>query len=589
MSLPDIHRSVLDNLSDGVLAVGPGGRIEMLNPAAERILGLEPGEAQGRGFAELLIAHEGFDDLTQLVIDATLERSGAERRVVEVQRDGVDRSLSVATSYLRMPRRDGTTKAVAVIAVFSDISELRELRDNELRMAKAAQAQHARLQDAYREIEERNAALAAALRKVRVVQGLGFVLVVALFLGVGLWSWRPADLFERVGLAGSGAQATAGPAGEPDRLTVAPRPVSTRMTLKGRLAPWRTVEVRSAVAGTVAAVRYAVGDAVTEGQVLLELDLSKLADRYQRERLRHAKERKQFEKLSAWEDSPDMLRARRSFAKSTLGMESQRNRMKKTTLLFERGLIAAVEYEDAVREDRSQQLDFEAAREEFEEVRARVGEEEVAAARSAMESALAELRALEEALEGDRVLAPLSGVVLAPARAGKEPVAGASVREGEVLLTIGDFSRLAALTQVDEADVGTLEVGQQVTVTGNAFRGLRLNGAVTHVAAEADLKARGIPKFDATVTLDPLGPGEAARIRSGMSAQLSIVTYSNPKALLVPIDAVASRGGTHRLRVLDPATGEVQEREVEIGPTTRNSVEIRAGLDAGETILLPQG
>ena len=211
MSLPDIHRSVLDNLSDGVLAVGPGGRIEMLNPAAERILGLEPGEAQGRGFAELLIAHEGFDDFTQLVIDATLERSGGERRVVEVQRDGVARSLSVATSYLRMPRRDGASKAVAVIAVFSDISELRELRDNELRMAKAAQAQHARLQDAYREIEERNAALAAALRKVRVVQGLGFVLVVALFLGVGLWSWRPADLFERVGLAGSGAQATAAP------------------------------------------------------------------------------------------------------------------------------------------------------------------------------------------------------------------------------------------------------------------------------------------------------------------------------------------------------------------------------------------
>ena len=52
-----------------------------------------------------------------------------------------------------------------MIAVFSDITELRE---TELRMAKAVEEQHRRLQDAYREIETRNEALAAALRKVRV-------------------------------------------------------------------------------------------------------------------------------------------------------------------------------------------------------------------------------------------------------------------------------------------------------------------------------------------------------------------------------------------------------------------------------------
>ena len=45
MNAPDIHRDVLDNLLDGVLVVGSGGRIETLNPAAERILGLEPDHA----------------------------------------------------------------------------------------------------------------------------------------------------------------------------------------------------------------------------------------------------------------------------------------------------------------------------------------------------------------------------------------------------------------------------------------------------------------------------------------------------------------------------------------------------------------
>ena len=108
-------------------------------------------------------------------------------------------------------------------------------------------------------------------------------------------------------------------------------------------------------------------------------------------------------------------------------------------------------------------------------------------------------------------------------------------------------------------------------------------------ASPASPASRGIPKFDVTITLDPVGPEEAAQLRTGMSARLRIVTYSNPKALLVPIDAVASHGGVHRLRVVDPATGEAEEREVEIGPTTQTSVEIRAGLEAGETILLSGG
>ena len=97
----------------------------------------------------------------------------------------------------------------------------------------------------------------------------------------------------------------------------------------------------------------------------------------------------------------------------------------------------------------------------------------------------------------------------------------------------------------------------------------------------------GVVVFDAA-TGDPLGPDEAARLRSGMSGQFRIVTYSNPKALLVPIDAVDSGGGRHFLQVVDPATGEAHERAVEIGPTTRNSVEIRAGLEPGETIVAPR-
>ena len=584
MTAPDIHREVLDNLEDGVLVVGLGGRIETLNPAAERILGLEAGEAEGRSFAELFIAREGFDDFTQLLIDATVAGAGAERRVVEVEVGGEARSLSVATSYLR---RGDAGEAVAAIAVFSDITELRELRETELRLAKEAEGQHRRLQDAYREIEDRNAALASALRKVRVVQGLGMVLAVGLFLGAGFWTTRSLDLFD-----GTAAEASAVPAGAGGRMTVQPRRVSDSISLKGVLAPWRVVALRSPVDGVVEAVRYRTGQEVVEGEPLLEMALARAKSGYAGARRLHAQALQRFRELENWENSKEMTGARRSFTKTRLEMEGQRTSINKSRFLFKEGLVSVSEHEDAERQFKGQEIDFEAAQEEFAAVRAGGSEEALEDARLELESARAELQAAEEALRHDKLRAPISGVVLAPALRGQETTAGTQVTVGRALLRIGDFSRMAADVQVDEADVVKLRAGQKVTVTGNAFRGLTLRGEVTHVSSQASPASpasRGIPKFDVTITLDPVGPEEAAQLRTGMSARLRIVTYSNPKALLVPIDAVASHGGVHRLRVVDPATGEAEEREVEIGPTTQTSVEIRAGLEAGETILLSGG
>ena len=134
-----------------------------------------------------------------------------------------------------------------------------------------------------------------------------------------------------------------------------------------------------------------------------------------------------------------------------------------------------------------------------------------------------------------------------------------------------------------------LKAGQKVTVTGNAFPGLKLVGVVGRVSPEADPKQKRNPVFDVYVLLNKLGPDQQAGIRSGMSAKLKIVTYSNPTALLVQLNAVSRRGGKYWLRVLDPETGKTEEREVEIGPTTRRQVEIASGLEPGEIVVLPGG
>ena len=126
-------------------------------------------------------------------------------------------------------------------------------------------------------------------------------------------------------------------------------------------------------------------------------------------------------------------------------------------------------------------------------------------------------------------------------------------------------------------------------MTGNAFADVKLKGVVDRVSPEADPKQKRKAVVHIAVLLDKLDAARQARGRPGMWAKLRIVTYENPKALMVPLDAVRRRGGKRRIRVLDPGSGEVRDRQVTIGPTTRQRVEIGFGLKAGETVVLSGG
>ena len=597
MSVPDIHRNVLDNLLDGVVVVADGGLIETLNPAAERILGIGPGEAEGHGFAELFITRDGFDDFTQLILDATLRGAEPERRVVAVERDGESRSLSVATSYLRTAREDAGPRAV--IAVFSDITELRELRETELRLAKAAEEQHGLLQNAYREIEERNSALAAALRKVRFVQGFGILLVFGLFIGAGLWTWRPAELFAGMSFledlwteAGAArAVPSESEAGGASRtLKVSPRAVSSSLTFKGRLAPWRQLDIKSPASGTIAAVRVEEGQKVAEGEVLLELDLSKQERTYQSRRLSFVKARENHEMLKNWEKSPDMIQARRSFTKAQMSIDARRSKIRKSRFLFEAGA-------DRVGRGggRGARVPERAAGFRIGEGRvrggAREGRRRSAGGREAGDGERpgGDVGG-EGGAQGERGPRAVRGHRLSPDRQAQGPGRRRHAEKGGYPVPAWGTSRASRPTRRrTRSDVIKLKPGQKVTVTGNAFPGVRLPAVVRSVAAEADPKKPRKAVFPVSILLDEIEPAVQAGIRPGMSAKMRIVTYRNPKALMVPLDAVRRRGGRNWLRVVDPESGEAREREVEIGPTTRRQVEIAAGLKAGETVVLPGG
>ncbi len=579
---PDIYRTLLENLSDGVMVVGFDGSVRMANAAVCRMFGLDPDEAVGRAFGELFVTFEGFDEFTQVIFDAVAERGDIARRVVNIRACEEFRSLSVTTSCL-MAGED----RVAVIAVVSDITEVRELRETELRQAAVIETQLGELQSAYRDLEARNEALSTMTRRVRMARGAAMLFVPALFLAIGAWYVRPLDLFSATAALDAGPGVEAGDPGALATVTVQPRAFSSTIALRGHLAPGRVAEIVSPIESHVSAVHAAPGDRVAAGDPLVDLDTGQLAADHRRAEVDHIKARDRLVGIEDWENSADMARARRALRRAKITLDDAERHLGRTAFLLEQGLIPASQHEDAQRQRQSRILDVEEAERELEAVKARGDDEAKRVARLEARTAEDRLRAQEEKLDRARIGAPIAGVVMAAQGPRARPLTrGRPVGQGELMLSIADLERLSVVTSVDEVDVRKVEAGQRAWITGPGFPGLRVEGAVARISSQADSRARrrSAPQFEVVVALDRLDAEARDRLRVGMSAYVTIVVHHRPAALMVPIDAVKHGDGQAWLRVL--ADGGVERRAVRLGLTTLDSVEVVKGLSPGDEVVL---
>ncbi len=579
---PDIYRTLLENLSDGVMVIGFDGSVRLANAAVCRMFGLDPDEAPGRLFGELFIAFEGFDEFTQIVLDAVAERGEIARRITRIRAGEELRSLSVTTSCLTEGR-----ERLAVIVVVSDITEVRELRETELRQAEVIETQLDELRGAYRDLEARNEALSAMTRRVRTARGAAMLFVMVLFLAIGAWYVRPLDFLIATAALDAGPDIDAGDPGALPTVTVQPRPFHSTIALRGHLAPGRVAGIVSPIESHVSAVHAAPGDRVAAGDPLVDLDTGQLAADHRRAQVEHIKARDRLAGIKDWENSADMARARRALRRAKIALDDAERHLGRTAFLLEEGLVPASQHEDAQRQRQNRTLDLEEARRELEAVKAKGGDEARRVAQLEARTAEDRLRTHEEKLDLARVGAPIAGIVMAAEDPKARPLTrGRAVAQGELMLSIADLERLSVITSVDEVDVRKVEAGQQAWITGPGFPGLRVEGAVTRVSSRADSRTqrRNAPQFEVVVALDRLEAEARDRLRVGMSAYITIVVHHRPAALLVPIGAVEQLDGTAWVRVL--SGGDAERRAVEVGLTTLDSVEVVKGLSPGDKVVL---
>ncbi len=595
-----VHDTILDDMDDGVVSVALDGKVVSVNAAAARILGMERSQVEGRSFGEAFVALEGLDAFTETVFDAVGEKRNVGRKAIEIRTGGERRLINISTSWLHAGSGPDSRRT-GIVAVFSDITEIQELRETEIRLGEQVKEQYAELQTAYRQIEESNRELSSTLRRVQVIKAIATGTVLAICLGAGYYAWQGT---RGAVVAASTATVTTAAAegGEPlATMIVQPQHLLSAVSFPGRLAARQETNIISPIPGTVGALHFQYGDEVEQGQVLLELDTSTIAQEHRATRAQYIEAIKRVQELDNWENGPETLAARRALDRSRRALDSQQRKIEQTAFLLESGVIPALEHETAMERYENLQAEQSAAEVNLQAVRERGGAAAREVASLELQTVEERLREIETAMTHATVRSPVSGIVMQPAQersgfAGQSGGAGrllegTPVSPGQLLLRVSDIDSLSVEGFVDEVEVAKLRVGQPVTVTGDAFPGVALAGALSSVSPQAvDALSRRQPaSFSFAAALDAFDPEVRQLLRLGMSVDVEVVIQDMPRALLVPLHAVQRRSGSLSVRVLDRATGQVRSIEVETGATTRDSVHVTRGLEAGDEVVLGDG
>lgn len=370
------------------------------------------------------------------------------------------------------------------------------------------------------------------------------------------------------------------PAATEQWLAVQPDALVHQIGLVGKIEPDTTITLTAPFDGNVQANLVEQGQRVEAGQVLLRMDPATLEVQLRDALSAQLKARRTVQEMQDWANGPAVSRARRSLRTAEMSAGNTQRKLTESETLFQRGIIPRNELDDLKQQTQQQQLDLASARSELQQAIAQGQGEYRQIAEMELTNATVKYDALRQLLEGREVKAPFSGIVVpapgantpqASANSNAPVQAGSKVSQGQVLFGLANIERLKIVTKVSELDINRLHQGQAVEVLGDGFDGERLNGSVSVVSGLAMTSdSQGSAQFPVTLSIPQLTPQQLQRVRLGMSARLTIVTYNNAQAMVVPAQAISAGEVEYRQAMDKP----VERVKVTTGQATPQGVEV---------------
>ena len=386
-----------------------------------------------------------------------------------------------------------------------------------------------------------------------------------------------------VALIVRGARSGARNLAEIDVYTVGRAVMEERLSGTGSFIPEESETVYSKISGTIETILVAEGDRVAESSLLGRVDREEYLTS-----MRLAEINLESTRLSAFQN---LLAKVSSYKNALLNYEHAKRAAEKSRSLYAVDAVTEDELERSSETLETVELAYFSAREQLNlHLGNSPGAEPSIAdeptwddvdASSDVERARLNLETAARALENCDLISPLAGTVT-----NVFPARGDPIGPNTKLFKIDVLARMKAEVLIDEVDIGKIVIGGTAEVTSDSILGDVISGEVSSVSPVVERV--GNTRMS-TVTVD-LEQGDR-RLLAGASCTARIVAVSRNDALVIPLTAYRNEGGSEYVFVVTddeeiPGTALLEKREVTLGITTVNQVEVLSGLVEGEKIAL---
>lgn len=325
-----------------------------------------------------------------------------------------------------------------------------------------------------------------------------------------------------------------------DTAAVAPANIMNSITATGTIEPVTSVTVGTQVSGIVSKLFVDYNSVVKKGQVIAELDKTNLMSQL------------------------NTAKTQLATAQSQLNYQTANYKRYKT--LFEKGLVAADDFDNA-------KLSYTQAKEQ-------------------VASAKEEVQRAQTNLGYATITSPIDGVVLSKSVEEGQTVA-ASFSTPELFTIAQDLTNMQVVADVDEADIGDVKEGERVTFTVDAYPDDTFEGEVKQVRQEATT-TNNVVTYEVVIS----ALNADLKLKPGLTANVTIYTAERKGVLSVPSKALRftpQKETVGKMKIVDVANAKnkvwtiegnsIVAHKVNIGMTDGTNTQIVGGIAEGTKVI----
>lgn len=322
--------------------------------------------------------------------------------------------------------------------------------------------------------------------------------------------------------------------------------ITNSVTATGTVEPVIKVEVGTQVSGIIDKIYVDFNSVVTKGQLLAEMDKVNL--------------------------QAELVSKEAELASAKTEYEYQEKNYARSKTLHEKQLISDTDYETST-------YNYEKAKSSYDRLRS-------------------DMTKVRRNLEYAIITSPIDGVVINRAvEEGQTVAAGFST---PTLFTIAnDLTQMRVIADVDEADIGQVEEGQNVRFEVDAYQEDVFEGKVTQVRLEATTTSNVVTY---EVVISAYNPD--LKLKPGLTANVTIYTLERPNVLTIPSKALRFIPDEEQLHAMNIEVKEINAEPVQgkkmiwqkqgntlvpkmitVGATSSGVVEVLEGLVKGEEVV----